>query len=160
MRSPTRVLFVCLGNICRSPLAEGAFVNHVKTAGLKDQFTVDSAGTSGYHAGELPDKRSIDVARAHGVDITMQRSRALTRRDFKTFQYIVAMDRANLANIRRVEPADSTAEISLMLSEVSHDAADVPDPYYGGVDGFETVWQMVDRATGNLLKRLIQEQAE
>ena len=157
MNTPMRVLFVCLGNICRSPLAEGAFKRHVSNTGHTQSFFVDSAGTSGYHAGELPDTRSIDVAAAHGVDITQQRSRALTRMDFERFDYIVAMDRSNLKNIRRMAPTPSTAKLSLILSEVFPEPRDVPDPYYGGADGFENVWRMVDEATEALLSRLNRE---
>ena len=153
----TKVLFVCLGNICRSPLAEGAFRAHVKDRGLDDLFEVDSAGTSAYHAGEHPDPRSIDVARRNGVNIERQRSRQLIAADFDVYHYIVAMDDSNLRNMRRLTTRSSRAQLSLMLDELGDPGRDVPDPYYGGASGFETVWSMVNSASHALLDRILSE---
>ena len=151
--SQTKVLFVCLGNICRSPLAEGAFREHVSKAGLTDQFLIDSAGTGHWHAGEAPDRRSVAIARAHGVDISMQRARQLQRSDLERFDYILAMDRSNLETIQSMAGTLS-ASVSLMLNETSAGETDVPDPYYGAHEQFERVWQMVDEAAEALLARI------
>ncbi len=148
-----RVVFVCLGNICRSPLAEGAFRSHVEMRGLSHLFEIDSAGTAGYHVGEPPDPRSIEVARKHGVDLTNQRSRKFVRADLHTFDVVVAMDHSNLKNIKRLGP--TTAELVLMRDAANGpQGLEVPDPYYGGVNGFDTVWEQVDTATRLLLDRL------
>ena len=157
MTQPIRVVFVCLGNICRSPLAEGAFRQHVITANLADHFDIDSAGTSGYHAGELPDRRSIDIAMENGVDITAQRSRAFVKSDLDRFDYVVAMDQSNLQNIKRLKESGHQAHLSLMLDEIVGGAQEVPDPYYGGAQGFSNVWRMVDDATQALLARIRRE---
>ena len=154
MTQPIRVVFVCLGNICRSPLAEGAFRQHVITSNLADRFDIDSAGTSGYHAGELPDRRSIDIARQNGVDITAQRSRAFVKADLHRFDYVIAMDRSNLSNIERLKESGHRAQLSLMLDELDSGPQEVPDPYYGGAQGFSNVWRMVDDATQALLVRI------
>ena len=157
MSTPVRVVFVCLGNICRSPLAEGAFRQHVATAGLDHYFDIDSAGTSGYHAGELPDRRSIDIAMEHGVDITAQRSRPFVKSDLDHFDYVIAMDRSNLNNIQKLNNGNQRAHVSLMLDEIDDSRQEVPDPYYGGPQGFKNVWRMVDDATSALLVRIRQE---
>ena len=158
-----RVLFVCLGNICRSPLAEGAFRRHVEAAGLADKFEIDSAGTGDWHVGDPPDPRSIRVAQKHGVDLTTLRGRQIRPADLQRFDEIFAMDRANLRDIKRLAGGSSRARISLLLEETANpngskagEALDVPDPYYGGPDGFEHVWTLVDEACGALLERLRQ----
>ena len=152
------VLFVCLGNICRSPLAEGAFQAHVERRGLGERFTIDSAGTSGFHSGELPDARSVAVARHHGVDISHQRSRQLLRDDLNRFDYILAMDRSNRKNIVALRKPGDRASVSLMMSELEPPSAEeVPDPYYGGEGGFEAVWGMVVQSTEALLDRILEE---
>ena len=151
----TRVLFVCLGNICRSPLAEGAFRHHVESSGLADRFEIDSAGTAGYHAGEKPDSRSAAVARKNGIDINGQRARRVIRRDFDDFDEILAMDRSNLRDLERMAGAGAHARIGLLLEEAPQlEVLEVPDPYYGGRDGFDHVWQLVDTATAALLRRI------
>mgnify|MGYP003956040321 CR=1 FL=1 len=157
MSAPIRVVFVCLGNICRSPLAEGAFREHVRNAQLNEHFAIDSAGTSGFHAGESPDRRSIEVASRHGVNIGGQRSRVFVSKDLDRFDYVIAMDRSNQGNIERLVSEHPRAQISLMLDEVSGDPTDVPDPYYGGAGGFENVWQLVNRSTKALLVRILDE---
>ena len=157
MARQIKVLFVCLGNICRSPLAEGAFRRHVSECGERDRYVIDSAGTSAYHVGEQPDPRSITTARKNGVDISQQRARQFIESDFQEFDYIVAMDQSNYANIERVKRGIGKAEVSLMLDELDSPRRDVPDPYYGGDRGFDEVWQMVDAATKKLHQRISRE---
>ena len=155
----TSVLFVCLGNICRSPLGEGIFAALAKERGLADHFHVDSAGTAAYHTGEPPDSRSIAVAAAHGVRLTGY-ARQVTPRDFEHFDVIVAMDRSNLRSLKRLRSRSrrgrgTPADIVLMrdYDPGAHDP-DVPDPYYGGQDGFERVYRILERACGGLLDEL------
>lgn len=155
----TSVLFVCLGNICRSPLGEGIFAALAKERGLADHFHVDSAGTAAYHTGEPPDSRSIAVAAAHGVRLTGY-ARQVTPRDMERFDVIVAMDRSNLRSLKRLHQrsrrrAGTPADIVLMrdYDPGAHDP-DVPDPYYGGRDGFERVYRILERACGGLLDEL------
>jgi len=155
----TRVLFVCLGNICRSPIAEGAFQARVDAQDLSDTFYIDSAGTGGYHVGEGPDPRSVEIAQKHGVDIGQQRSRQLTPGDLDTFDYVVAMDSSNFRNINRLSRHTPKAQVSLMLDETGGVQRDVPDPYYGGRQGFSNVWDMVDAACSKLLERILAERA-
>ena len=136
----TSVLFVCLGNICRSPLAEGVFRATVENAGLSDRFLIDSAGTGAWHAGDPPDPRSIEVAARHGIDLSAQRARQVTDRDFTQFDFILAMDSNNLSTLKSRTRKDHPG-LRLFLNSPP---TDVPDPYYGGDDGFERVYQMID----------------
>jgi protein-tyrosine phosphatase len=135
---------VCLGNICRSPLAEGILASKLDAS----KFMVDSAGTSGYHDGELPDKRSIATAKQHGLDITNQRSRKFVKDDFKIFDYIFAMDKSNYDNILALaETQENRDKVYMILNQISPNSnEEVPDPYYGGEQGFENVYQMLDEA--------------
>lgn len=155
-----RVLFVCLGNICRSPLAEGVFRFLVDQVGLGDRIEVDSAGTGGWHVGEPPDPRSVETARRHGLDISHQRARRLTRADLDRFDYVVAMDGSNLSAIRALARGDHRARV-LRLLDACPDLGvrDVPDPYYGDGDGFERVWRLVYRGCEALLARIRREHA-
>ncbi|SEB53977.1 protein-tyrosine phosphatase [Tenacibaculum sp. MAR_2009_124] len=139
-----KILMVCLGNICRSPLAEGILKSKVSS----ENVYVDSAGTAGYHIGELPDKRSIAVAKKYGIDITDQRSRKFSIADFDTFDTIYAMDESNYHNIVSLARNDEDAEkVKLILKEIStNNIMNVPDPYYGGDQGFENVYNMLDEA--------------
>lgn len=140
----TRILMVCLGNICRSPLAEGILKSKVDSS----QVFVDSAGTAGYHVGSLPDTRSIEVARKHGINISDQTCRKFTVEDFDNFDVIYAMDQSNYHNIlmkARNDEDESKVMMILNESEPSSNRS-VPDPYYGGDDGFENVFQMLDEA--------------
>ncbi|MDC7683348.1 low molecular weight phosphotyrosine protein phosphatase [Asticcacaulis sp. BYS171W] len=150
----TAVLFVCLGNICRSPLAEGLFRHHVATAGLSDRFLIDSAGTGGWHKGEAPDRRSIAVAACYGVAIHEQCARQLHRDDFYRFDLILGLDRDNVRNIRNLMPDDATAKVALYLDEALGITKDVPDPYYGDTRDFEAVYKLCDQASQALLTTL------
>lgn len=134
---------VCLGNICRSPLAEGILKSKVDTSIVH----VDSAGTAGYHVGNPPDPRSIKVAKEHGIDISQQRCRKFTSSDFKAFDVIYAMDKSNYGNIISLAKSDEDKQkVRLLLSEIDDKQKEVPDPYYDAQDGFEKVYQMVDEA--------------
>ena len=138
MKTPS-ILFVCLGNICRSPLADGALRRRVRQLDLG--WAVDSAGTGGWHRGDPPDPRAIAVARAHGVDIATLRGRQVSAADFDRFDLILAMDHDNLAGLRRIAPASSPAELCLALDLVPGRAGQaVADPYYGDASGFDATW--------------------
>lgn len=152
----TSVLFVCLGNICRSPLAEGVFLDRVRARGLGHRYRVDSAGTGGWHVGEPPDPRSVAVARRHGVDLP-SRARKVAPEDLKRFDWVIAMDRENLADLEALKDrTGGTAEIHLLRTfDPDPDGDDeVPDPYYGGDRGFDEVWEMVVRSAEALLDHL------
>jgi protein-tyrosine phosphatase len=151
----TSVLFVCLGNICRSPLAEGVFRSLVDDAGLADRFEIDSAGTGAWHVGERPDARAALIANQHGVLLDC-RARQVTEDDLRRFDYVIAMDRENLRKLQRMAAtAGSNAEIRLLRDfDRVADGDEVPDPYYGGASGFETVYEMVHRSCQVLLDKL------
>jgi protein-tyrosine phosphatase len=153
--TPTRVLFVCLGNICRSPLAEGVFKRLVEQAGLSHAFEIDSAGTGSWHVGERPDSRAATVASEHGIELD-SRARQVTDQDLHDFDYAIAMDRENLRNLRRMASASgANAQIQLLRDyDPDADGDEVPDPYYGGVSGFENVYEIVAKACDGLLTRL------
>ncbi len=148
----TKILMVCLGNICRSPLAEGILQSKLST----QNFIVDSAGTGGWHAGELPDKRSIATAKNHGVDITSQRARQFRKGDFDTFDIIYTMDMSNYKDILSLAPNENAKQkVKLILNELFPDEnVEVPDPYYGGLNGFEEVYRMLDEACSIIAKNL------
>jgi protein-tyrosine phosphatase len=150
----TAILFVCLGNICRSPLAEGIFRHQVQAARVADRFTIDSAGCGGWHSGELPDKRSIAVAQTHGIDISDQRARQIHLDDFDRFDLILGLDRDNVRHLAAMQPQGSRAKVALYLEEALGLAKNVPDPYYGGTADFEAVYQLCEKAGAGLLKAL------
>ncbi|WP_367717046.1 low molecular weight protein-tyrosine-phosphatase [Nitratireductor sp. GISD-1A_MAKvit] len=150
----TSILFVCLGNICRSPLAEGIFRNVVAEQGLEAGFMIDSAGTGAWHAGNPPDPRSVDIARRSGIDISMQRARQVEADDFDRFDLLLGMDRNNVRTLHERAPASAAARIHLFLDYAEGEQLDVPDPYYGGADGFASVYQMIRDASDALLSRL------
>ncbi|MFN4297815.1 MAG: low molecular weight protein-tyrosine-phosphatase [Brevundimonas sp.] len=150
--SKIAVLFVCLGNICRSPLAEAAFRLEAERLGLA--VDVDSAGTGGWHQGEPPDPRAQAVARRNGVDIGGYRARRVRGDDFDRFTHIVAMDGENLANLERLRPPGAQAELSLMLDHAGRAGEPVEDPYYGGDDGFDVTWADVRAAARGLAQAL------
>ncbi|NIB41246.1 low molecular weight phosphotyrosine protein phosphatase [Pseudomaricurvus alkylphenolicus] len=154
------VLFVCLGNICRSPTAHGIFAAAVQNAGLNDCVRVDSAGTGAWHVGNPPDPRSQAAALERGVDLSSQRARQVKRADFDQFDYILAMDKDNLSDLRSLAPAhyDGVLELFLRLDEGTREV-EVPDPYYGGADGFQLVVDLIESASQELLSR-IQRQLE
>ena len=148
------ILFVCLGNICRSPLAEAALRAAAAEAGLA--IKADSAGTAGYHVGEPPDPRSIRTAAEAGVDIAHYRGRQVVAEDFVRFTHIYALDQANLADLRRVAPPDATAEIALLMDVVAgREGADVADPYYGGEEHFADTWEDVSMAAKALVAQFV-----
>ncbi|WP_271078653.1 low molecular weight protein-tyrosine-phosphatase [Aurantiacibacter sp. MUD61] len=147
------VLFVCLGNICRSPMAEGALRVATRDAGL--DVEIDSAGTGGWHLGNPPDSRAIATAREKGVDISGLRARQVTEKDFTRFTHIFALDAQNLVDLQRLAPADGTAEVALLLDIVPGREGDaVADPYYGDADGFEITWSDVSSAADAIVRLL------
>lgn len=153
-----KVLFVCLGNICRSPTAEGIFRHLVKESNLEDKIQIDSCGTSAYHKGHPPDERSMKKALEHGIDISKQVSRPFINEDYYAFDYILAMDEKNLSNILEDLPHNSEAKINLMLDySKKYNEKSVPDPYWSEQDGFEVVFQMVLESCTNLLDRIKSE---
>lgn len=147
------VLFVCLGNICRSPLAEAAFRAAAARIGLEAE--VDSAGTGGWHAGEPPDRRAQAVALKNGVDISGYRARKVVPEDFYRFTHILALDHDNLADLKRLAPRDGTAELCLLLDYLpGREGQAVEDPWYGPASGFEITWAEVSAAAEHLAKKL------
>ena len=146
---------VCLGNICRSPLAEGAVRAHLDRSGL-DWVQVDSAGTGGWHTGEPPDHRSIAVAAGAGVDIRAQRARKLRPGDFAHFDWLLCADRSVLRDVRAMAPAGASAQAALLLEWAGQgDGAEIPDPYTGDAEDFRRVWAMVDAAAVAIAERLV-----
>ncbi len=142
---------VCLGNICRSPLAEAILQSKVDSK----EVLVDSAGTAAYHIGNLPDKRSIEVAEKYGLNINNQRARKFVEADFDEFDFIYAMDKSNYNNILLLaKNADDKQKVKLILNEISQDNHSVPDPYYGGDQGFENVYNMLDKACTVIANKL------
>lgn len=148
------ILFVCLGNICRSPTAEGLMLNHLAATGLAKRIRVDSAGIGGWHTGEPPDRRAIAAARKHGVDLTLLRARQVRTADFSDFDLIVGMDRQNVDDLRRLAPKQSTARIGLWLTEALGIPDEVPDPYYENDRAFDAVFDLCDRAARAFLEKL------
>ena len=152
---PKRILFVCLGNICRSPLAEGLFMQAVEVRSLQQRYLADSAGTNRYHTGELPDPRTRQSAESHGLVLT-HRARTFVQADYDRFDLIVCMDQQNVQNVLTLaRHAADEAKVRLMR-HYDPDPADgqVPDPYFGGPEGFEQVYQILQRATQGLLQAL------
>lgn len=158
MTEPTHVLFVCLGNICRSPLAEGVFDAVVRERGLDDHYRSDSAGTGAWHVGEPPDPRSTEVARRHGVELE-GRARRVGPEDFERFDVVVAMDRSNLRDLERMSGADGARLRLLRDFDPTPGDGEVPDPYYGGPRGFDQVYELVRRSVDGLLEHLEAERS-
>jgi protein-tyrosine phosphatase len=158
MQQVPAVLFVCLGNICRSPLAEAAFRQAAAEAGL--EALADSAGTGDWHVGEAPDSRAIAVAARHGIDITGLRARQVRAEDFTRFTHVLALDRDNLANLRRLRPAAASAALSLLNDLVpGREGQPVADPYYGDDSGFAQTWREVTDAARHLVAHLAEHRS-
>jgi protein-tyrosine phosphatase len=152
-----RVLFVCMGNICRSPTAEAVFRRAVDKAGLKDLIECDSAGTHDYHIGEPPDQRAQQAASRRGYDMSHLRGRQVGERDFARFDYVVAMDRRNLSLLEELCPAGHADKLRLYCDfHEDYAGREVPDPYYGGPRGFEQVLDIIETVSGSLVARLQQ----
>ncbi|MDC0589495.1 low molecular weight phosphotyrosine protein phosphatase [Porticoccaceae bacterium] len=149
------VLFVCLGNICRSPTAHGVFATLVDQAGYGDLIQVDSAGTGDWHLDHAPDQRTAQVAASKGYDLSELRARLVTSADFNQFDYIIAMDNANLKDLRAMQSEGYAGHLGLFLDFSEQSAVrEVPDPYYGGEDGFELVFGLVEDASKGLLRHI------
>ncbi|MGO3768598.1 MAG: low molecular weight protein-tyrosine-phosphatase [Vreelandella alkaliphila] len=149
-----RVLFVCLGNICRSPTAEGVFWHAVEEAGLSCHISVDSCGVGNWHVGKAPDTRAQIAASRRGIDISHLRARQLSASDFLEFDYVLGMDRDNLKAMRALQPSASRAHVGLFLDFADLPDAEVPDPYYGGDEGFEHVLNLIEAASIGLIAQL------
>lgn len=159
-RPPIRVLFVCLGNICRSPVAEGVFVHLCREAGVEARFHVDSAGTGSWHVGEAPDARVLEVASRRGISLRGH-ARSVRPEDLAEFDLILAMDRENLRNLEKERARFGGSARIALLREFDPEPPgdlDVPDPYYGGPGGFDLVFEMVHRSCGALLEELLNPQ--
>jgi len=152
---PVKILMVCLGNICRSPLAEGILASKLP----KDKFFVDSAGTGSWHVGHCPDKRSIEVAKKNGIDISAQKGRQIKVADFDEFDYIFVMDNSNFHDVNLLaQTPEHKQKIHLILNELFPDEnVDVPDPYFGASNGFKNVYQMLDEVTDLIAEKLIKK---
>ena len=152
MSRPFGVLFVCLGNICRSPTAEGVFRARVEAAGLAGRIAIDSAGTASWHAGKPPDPRTVAAAARRGYDLSALRARQVEPADFARFDLLLAMDADNLAHLRRMKPAATGTQLGLVLEHARRQAArEVPDPWAGGPEGFEQVLDLLEDAADGLL---------
>jgi protein-tyrosine phosphatase len=155
---PVRVLFVCMGNICRSPTAQGVFTKLVIDEGLAHQIESDSAGTHAYHVGEPPDRRARETARRRGIDLSGQRARRALAEDFERFDYVLAMDQGNHQALSALCPPGLESRLRLFMDYAPHlGRREVPDPYYGGANGFEAVFDLVDEAARGLLEAIRRE---
>jgi protein-tyrosine phosphatase len=152
------VLFVCMGNICRSPTAESVFRDQVRRAGLEREIGIESAGIGDWHVGQAPDKRAIAHGRRRGYDLAELRARQVSREDFARFDWILAMDQRNLHDLGTIRPPDYTGHLGLLLDFAPElGVREVPDPYFGGADGFETVLELTERACAGLLAHIRRE---
>ena len=149
------ILFVCMGNICRSPTAESVLRHYVEKAQLDGRIRIDSAGTHDYHIGDAPDARTVRAASQRGYDMSQLRGRQVEADDFARFDYVLAMDEENLANLQRLRPRGTRCHLGLFLEfAVHHVEREVPDPYYGGAQGFERVLDMVEDGVDGLLRHI------
>ena len=150
-----RVLFVCMGNICRSPTAEGVFQALIERERLSSKIQIDSAGTHAYHVGEPPDARAQEAAHRRGIDLSHQRARKVRHEDFLEFDYVLAMDQSNYEDLRELCHPDYESRLRLFLDfAVDSPECDVPDPYYGGAQGFERVLDLIEQASVGLLDEI------
>lgn len=147
-----RILFVCLGNICRSPTAEAVFRHRLETAGLAERVMVDSAGTGDWHVGKAPDRRTCQAGAARGYQLAHLRARQFVAEDFQRFDLILAMDEANLAHLSSLRGSSVEPEIDLFLRRGGLPVHEVPDPYYGGAEGFEQVIDLIEQGSDRLLE--------
>jgi protein-tyrosine phosphatase len=155
-----RVLFICLGNICRSPMAEGVFRRVVEKEGLTDRFEIDSAGLGDWHVGQAPDTRAQAAAKLRGIDISRQCARQVALEDFARFDRLLVMDRSNYAELKRLAPADARAKIQYFLDFAPQAGTkDVPDPFFGGAEGFDHALDLIEAAANGLLASLVGEEA-
>lgn len=153
-----KVLFICMGNICRSPTAEAVFRHYVEKEGFAGRIHIDSAGTHDYHVGDAPDARTQRAAKQRGYDMSQLRGRQVEAGDFKRFDYVLAMDEANLSILQRLRPRDAESHLGLFLEFAErHAEHEVPDPYYGGPEGFERVLDLVEDAAHGLLQHIRQQ---
>lgn len=152
----TKILFVCMGNICRSPTAEGVFVSLLARQGLSDRFVVDSAGTHAYHVGDAPDLRAQRAARGRGIELGHLKARVLTARDFAEFDHVLVMDDENYSHANHLCPREYRHKLSYFLDYApDYQTREVPDPYYGGAYGFDQVLDMAEAAAEGLLEALL-----
>jgi len=149
-----RVLFVCLGNICRSPTAEAVLRHKLLELGLQEGVEVDSAGTGDWHVGKPPDSRTRQAALLRGYDLSVLRGRQVCASDYSRFDLILAMDNSNLQHLRRMRPGNAGAELDLFLRRYALALDEVPDPYYGGEEGFEQVLDLIEQACDGLLREV------
>ncbi|VAW81019.1 Low molecular weight protein tyrosine phosphatase [hydrothermal vent metagenome] len=145
------ILFICMGNICRSPTAQGVFESLVSEARLEDRVTTDSAGTHAYHVGKQPDRRATQAALQRGIDLSTQRARQVDPADFARFDYVLAMDNSNLDDLLSICPDEHRTKVRLFLDFAESGSSDVPDPYYGSGQGFERVLDLVEEGARGLL---------
>lgn len=148
---PTSILLVCLGNICRSPTAHAVLQQMAQQQGMN--LTIDSAGTGDWHIGHQPDERAMNAAKTRGYDLTPLRARQVEHDDFYRYDLILAMDRSNLKNLKKLAPQDATAQIELFLPYGDSSTTEVPDPYFGGEGGFDHVLDLIEDASRNILGR-------
>ena len=151
-----KVMFVCLGNICRSPTAHGVFQSLINNQGLQGHIYVESSGTASWHVGKPPDARATAFAAARDVDLSELRAQQVKASDFETFDYILAMDKQNLKDLQALKPHDYAGELDLFLAFSPMDESEVPDPYYGGDEGFNHVLDLVESASKGLLAHIKQ----
>lgn len=149
-----KVLFVCMGNICRSPTAEAVFRKCVRDVQLDSRITIDSAATGGWHVGKRPDQRACQAAARRGYDLSALRARQVAVEDFQRFDLILAMDHDNLERLQALRPSGSRVELDLFLRRYNLDEEAVPDPYFGGEEGFEQVLDLVEKASAALLDEI------
>ena len=150
-----KIIFVCLGNICRSPTAEGVLRKQISERGLENLFEIDSAGTGDWHLGHPPDKRAIEAALARGIDLSPLRARQITARDMLYYDTIIAMDNQNLVRLKSLAPVDQQYKVRLLLQYGNSENREVPDPYYGGDHGFDLVLDLIEASCRELLDKLL-----